>query len=57
MPRITKTEGTFTKRTLYRHKQPTIFSSVTQNFSFWVATMTLFAFVVGNMVGQHGYRT
>jgi hypothetical protein len=55
MPRITKTEGTFTKRTLYRHKQPTIFSSVTQNFSFWVATMTLFAFVVGNMVGQHGW--
>lgn len=36
-----------------REPHPTVF--LKQRTSFWIATLSLFTFVVGNMVGQHGW--
>ncbi len=45
----------FRTKGLYRHKQPHAFHFVSKRYSFWVATLSVFTFVVGNMVGQHGW--
>lgn len=45
----------FRHKTLYIHKQPHALHFASQRFSFWVATLTIFAFVMGNMIGQHGW--
>lgn len=45
----------FHSATLYRRKNPEIFSVAKQKISFLIATMSLIAFVMGNMVGQHGW--
>ena len=45
---------TFRVHSVYRLKQPSFVHVAKQKLSFMVATSTLFAFVIGNMVGQHG---
>ncbi len=40
---------------LYKKREPHVLAVVAQKSSFWIATFSLFAFVVGNMVGQHGW--
>ncbi len=45
----------FRHRAVYKIKQPHAFHFASQKFSFWVATFTLLAFVMGNMIGQHGW--
>lgn len=42
-------------RTVYKHRKPKMLQIAKQKLSFLVASMSLFAFVVGNMVGQHGW--
>lgn len=41
---------------LHRRKEPHAFHYLSQRVSFWVAVMSLFAFVTGNMMGQHGWH-
>ena len=40
---------------LYRAKEPHALTFLVQRSSFWIATLSVGAFVVGNMVGQHGW--
>lgn len=45
----------FRIRTVYKVRKPRILAIARQKLSFMVASMSLFAFVMGNMVGQHGW--
>lgn len=45
----------FRVQVVYKHKQQHPLTYASQKFSFWIATLSIFAFVVGNMVGQHGW--
>lgn len=45
----------FTKRAIYRPKSPEGLKILSHKTSFWIATFSVFAFVVGNLVGQHGW--
>lgn len=45
----------FGARGVYRVKKPRVFHLAKQKLSFMVASFSLFAFVMGNMVGQHGW--
>ena len=41
---------------LHKRKEPHAFHFLAQHTSFWVAVISLFAFVSGNMIGQHGWQ-
>lgn len=41
---------------LHRHVEPHAFHYLAQRTSFWVAVLSLLAFVTGNMIGQHGWQ-
>lgn len=45
----------FRIRTVYRVRTPSVLAIAKQKMSFVIASMSLFAFVMGNMVGQHGW--
>lgn len=45
----------FQSTAVYTKKQPTVIHLARQKLSFLIATMSLIAFVAGNMVGQHGW--
>lgn len=45
----------FRVRTVYRIKKPRVLAIAKQKLSFLVASLSLFTFVIGNMVGQHGW--
>lgn len=45
----------FRIRTVYKVRKPRVLQLAKQKLSFMVATMSIFAFVMGNMVGQHGW--
>lgn len=45
----------FRVRNVYKIKKSRILAIAKQKLSFFVASMSLFAFVIGNMVGQHGW--
>ncbi len=40
---------------LYRRREPHAIVFLAQRSSFWIATLSIVAFLVGNMVGQHGW--
>ncbi|MDD3897228.1 MAG: hypothetical protein PHU04_05345, partial [Candidatus Peribacteraceae bacterium] len=40
---------------LHRRREPHVFAYLAERTSFWVATLSVIAFLVGNMVGQHGW--
>ncbi len=44
----------FRVRSVYKLKKPTVLQVARQRLSFLIASLSLFAFVIGNMVGQHG---
>ncbi len=50
----TKRTG-FRMRTVYKVRSPRVLAIARQKLSFMVATLSIFAFVTGNMVGQHGW--
>lgn len=45
----------FRVRGIYKMRKPRVMKIAKQKLSFTVATLSLLAFVVGNMVGQHGW--
>lgn len=45
----------FQKIPVYRLKHHTFIHAAKQKFSLLLATLTIFSFVIGNMVGQHGW--
>ncbi len=45
----------FRVQALYKLKKPSVLRIARQKLSFIIASLSLFAFVVGNMVGQHGW--
>ncbi|MDD5055232.1 MAG: M23 family metallopeptidase [Candidatus Peribacteraceae bacterium] len=45
----------FRIRTIYRLRKPRAFEIAKQKMSFLIASLSLIAFVAGNMVGQHGW--
>lgn len=45
----------FRAQAVYKLKKPSILHVAKQRISFVIASMSLFAFVIGNMVGQHGW--
>ena len=40
---------------LHKRREPHVFTYLAERTSFWVATLSVIAFLVGNMVGQHGW--
>ncbi|MFH1444725.1 MAG: M23 family metallopeptidase [Candidatus Peregrinibacteria bacterium] len=50
-----KTLG-FKASPLHRQVEPHAFHYLAQRTSFWVAILSVLAFVTGNMVGQHGWQ-
>ncbi len=44
----------FRVQSVYKLKKPTVLHVARQRLSFLIASLSLFAFVIGNMVGQHG---
>jgi len=50
-----KTLG-FNATPLHRQAEPHAFHYLAQRTSFWVAVLSLLAFVSGNMIGQHGWQ-
>ncbi len=45
----------FSVKRVYKMKKPRMLALAKQKLSFMVASFSLFAFVMGNMVGQHGW--
>ncbi|MEK7218224.1 MAG: M23 family metallopeptidase [Patescibacteria group bacterium] len=47
----------FIKRPLHVHRQPhPAMHYLSQRVTFWIAVLSVLAFVTGNMMGQHGWR-
>ncbi|MDD4628475.1 MAG: M23 family metallopeptidase [Candidatus Peribacteraceae bacterium] len=46
----------FTLNPILRKKEPHPFHYLAQRTSFWLAVLSVFAFVAGNMIGQHGWQ-
>jgi len=47
----------FSSTSLHCRREPHSLHYLKQKTSFWIAVISLFAFVAGNMVGQHGWYT
>lgn len=45
----------FRVKDVYKRRHHHALHFARERYSFWVATLSLFTFVVGNMVGQHGW--
>src|SRR5436190_13343463 len=57
MPMVAKKKkNTFIRQGMYRRKEPHPFAYLSERTTFWVAVLSLFAFVTGNMLGQHGWH-
>lgn len=54
---MTKNTPRFQRRMLARtsQKRAPMLSYLRQQSSFWIAVITVFAFVAGNMMGEHGW--
>jgi murein DD-endopeptidase MepM/ murein hydrolase activator NlpD len=44
----------FKTKSMHRAKEPHAFHYLSNKTSFWIAIISVFAFVTGNMIGQHG---
>ncbi|PIR48784.1 hypothetical protein COU80_03780 [Candidatus Peregrinibacteria bacterium CG10_big_fil_rev_8_21_14_0_10_55_24] len=45
----------FSRAPLHRRREPHAVHFLMQRTSFWIAALSLIAFVAGNMIGQHGW--
>lgn len=45
----------FSVSSLHNKKEPHALHFISQRVTFWVAVVSVFAFVTGNMIGQHGF--
>lgn len=56
MPSLAKSKG-FTVTSLYTKSEPhAAWKYLSERATFWIAALSLLAFVTGNMVGQHGWH-
>jgi murein DD-endopeptidase MepM/ murein hydrolase activator NlpD len=46
----------FSSSSLYQKQEPHPFHYLSERATFWVAVVTIFSFVTGNMLGQHGWH-
>lgn len=53
---VSRTTLGFRATPLHRSFEPHAFRYLAQRTSFWVAVLSLLAFVTGNMIGQHGWQ-
>lgn len=53
---ISKRRLGFSTSSLYNIKEPHAFAYISERTTFWIAVLSVFAFVTGNMVGQHGWH-
>lgn len=53
---VSKTRFGFTSSSVYRRREPHAFKYLSERATFWIAVLSVFAFVTGNMVGQHGWH-
>lgn len=51
-----KRQTGFRARALLKRKEPSAFHYMTERATFWIAVVSVFAFVTGNMMGQHGWH-
>ncbi len=56
MTSVSKRTFGFTSASLYRRREPHVFTYLSERATFWIAVLSIFAFVTGNMVGQHGWH-
>ena len=52
---MSQSSSGFARRPVYRLRKPKVLHLAKQKLSFMIAAFSLFAFVIGNMVGQHGW--
>lgn len=45
----------FISASVYRRREPHAFTYLSERATFWIAIISVFAFVTGNMIGQHGW--
>ncbi len=55
MTSVSKRTVGFTLSAVYRHREPHAFTYLSERATFWIAVLSVFAFVTGNMIGQHGW--
>lgn len=55
MSRKKQSKVRFHTTPLHKRREPSALAYLTERSSFWIATFSLTAFIVGNMVGQHGW--
>lgn len=53
---VSKRKMGFTSAAVYLRKEPHAFAYLSERATFWIAVISVFAFVTGNMVGQHGWH-
>ncbi len=53
---VSKRKFGFTSSSVYRRKEPHAFAYLSERATFWIAVLSIFAFVTGNMVGQNGWH-
>lgn len=53
---VSKRTFGFTSNSVYRRKEPHAFKYLSERATFWIAVLSVFAFVTGNMVGQNGWH-
>lgn len=56
MPTVSKHKKGFSSSSLYRRKEPHALAYLSEKMTFWVAVVSVLAFVTGNMLGQHGWH-
>lgn len=56
MTLVSKRQMGFSTVSLQKRKYPHAFHYLSERVTFWVAVLSLLAFVTGNMVGQHGWH-
>jgi murein DD-endopeptidase MepM/ murein hydrolase activator NlpD len=55
MTSVSKKRFGFSTTRVYRRKEPHAFQYLSERATFWIAVISVFAFVTGNMIGQHGW--
>lgn len=55
MTSISKLTAGFTSTDVYRRREPHAFAYLSERATFWIAVLSVFAFITGNMIGQHGW--
>lgn len=55
MASVSKLTAGFTSSAIYRRREPHAFAYLSERATFWIAVLSVFAFITGNMIGQHGW--